>query len=121
MHLITYSCDTDEAETRAIRRSVSSGRSVPSEHLRKAHIKVSANFPTYLEKGGFDSVTVIDTNNNDDGSRRPAEKIFEYRPSGGIKILNPTLYQRFLDKRNDSTKTTLNKDEIIADYVGDKP
>lgn len=121
MHLITYSCDTDEAEARAIRRSVSSGRSVPSEHLRKAHIKVSANFPTYLEKGEFDSVTVIDTNNNDDGSRRPAEKIFEYKPSGGIKILNPTLYQRFLDKRNDSLKTTLNKDEIIADYVGDKP
>jgi hypothetical protein len=112
VHLITYSCDTDEAEARAYVRSKETGRSVPVESLRNAHIKVSSNFPQYLEKGNLDSVTVVDTNLNDDGSKRPATKIFEYKPSGGIKILNQVLYQRFLDKRNDSMKSGINPFEL---------
>ena len=112
VHMIAYSCDTNEAEARAYRRSKETGRKVPTESLRNAHIKVSTNFPVYLEKGNLDSVTVIDTNLNDDGSKRPAQKIFEYKPSGGIKILNQALYQRFLDKRNDSRKSGINPIEI---------
>jgi hypothetical protein len=112
VHMIAYTCDTDEAEARAYKRSLETGRKVPTESLRKAHTKVSANFPTYIEKGGLDSVTVIDTNRNDDGSKRDATKIFEYKPSGGIKILNQALYQRFLDKRNDSLKSGINTVEI---------
>ena len=120
VHMIAYSCDTNEAEERAYRRSKETGRSVPSEALRKAHIKVSTNFPEYLEKGRLDSATVIDTNLNDDGSKRPATKIFEYKPSGGIKILNPVLYERFLSKRNDSTKSGINPvqlDKLIQDEI----
>jgi len=112
VHMIAYSCDTNEAEDRAYRRAKETGRKVPTESLRNAHIKVSTNFPVYLEKGNLDSVTVIDTNRNDDGSKRPAEKIFEYKPSGGIKILNQALYQRFLDKRNDSKKSGINPTKI---------
>jgi hypothetical protein len=112
VHMIAYSCDTNEAEDRAYRRAKETGRKVPTESLRNAHIKVSTNFPVYLEKGNLDSVTVIDTNRNDDGSKRPAEKIFEYKPSGGIKILNQALYQRFLDKRNDSKKSGINPNRI---------
>jgi hypothetical protein len=120
VHMIAYSCDTNEAEERAYRRSKETGRSVPSEALRKAHIKVSTNFPEYLEKGRLDSATVVDTNLNDDGSKRPATKIFEYKPSGGIKILNPVLYERFLSKRNDSTKSGINPvqlDKLIQDEI----
>ena len=121
IHMIAYSCDTNEAEARAYKRSLETGRKVPTEHLRKAHIKVSANFPTYIEKGNLDSVTVIDTNRNDDGSKRDATKIFEYKPSGGIKILNQALFQRFLDKRNDSLKSgisTATIDEQIKEEIG---
>jgi len=105
VHMIAYTCDTNEAEARAYKRGLESGRKVPTEHLRNAHIKVSENFPVYLEKGNLDSATVIDTNKNDDGSRRPPEKIFEYKPSGGIKILNKVLYDRFISKRNDSKQS----------------
>jgi hypothetical protein len=121
VHMIAYTCDTNEAETRAYRRSLETGRVVPTESLRKAHVKVSANFPTYIEKGGLDSVTVIDTNRNDDGSKRDATKVFEYKPSGGIKILNQALYQRFLDKRSDSLKSGINTatiDEQIKEEIG---
>jgi hypothetical protein len=120
VHMVVYSCDTTEAEERAYRRSKETGRSVPSESLRKAHIKVSTNFPTYLEKGKLDSVVVMDTNLNDDGSKRDATKIFEYKPSGGIKILNNTLYERFLSKRNDSTKSGINPvqiDKLIQEEI----
>jgi hypothetical protein len=120
VHMIAYSCDTNEAEERAYRRSKETGRSVPSEALRKAHIKVSTNFPEYLEKGRLDSATVVDTNLSDDGSKRPATKIFEYKPSGGIKILNPVLYERFVSKRNDSTKSGINPvqlDKLIQDEI----
>jgi hypothetical protein len=116
VNLIVYTCDTDEAETRSHKRSVETGRNVPVDHLRKAHIKVSENFPTYLEKGGLDSVTIIDTNRNTDGSRRPSEKIFEFKPSGGIKILNQALYDRFIDKRNDSVESTLDREDIVEEY-----
>jgi len=121
VHMIAYSCDTNEAEARAYRRSLETGRKVPTEHLRKAHTKVSANFPTYIEKGNLDSVTVVDTNRNDDGSKRDATKIFEYKPSGGIKILNQALYQRFLDKKSDSLKSgisTATIDEQIKEEIG---
>ena len=116
VNLIVYTCDTDEAETRSHKRSVETGRNVPVDHLRKAHIKVSENFPTYLEKGGLDSVTIIDTNRNTDGSKRPSEKIFEFKPSGGIKILNQALYDRFIDKRNDSVQSTLDREDIVEEY-----
>lgn len=120
VHLIAYSCDTTEAEKRAYIRGLDSGRKVPTEHLRNAHIKVSANFPTYLEKGNLDSVTVIDTNPNDDGSRRPATKIFEYKPSGGIKILNQALYNRFLDKRNDPKTSQIDPAKLDEEAFSEK-
>lgn len=112
VHMIAYSCDTDEAETRSYVRAKETGRVVPSESLRKAHVKVSENFPEYLERGKLSSATVIDTNRNDDGTKRPAQKIFEYKPSGGIKILNKALYDRFLKKKSDSLKSGINPKEL---------
>lgn len=120
VHMLVYSCDTNEAETRAYLRGLRNERKVPTESLRKAHIKVSQNFPQYIEKGGLDTAVVIDTNPNPDGSRRPAEKIYEYRAGGGIKILNQALYNRFLDKRNDSLKSGIDTKALDAMYESEK-
>jgi hypothetical protein len=125
VNLIVYSCDTSEAQRRATARAAKSGRTVPAKALRTAHVKVSTNFPSYMEwaqSGKFNSVAVIDTNLDDDPMAqrtvqermRPPQKVYEFTPSGGIKVLNQVLYQRFLDKRNDPIEV-LNEQGVTID------
>jgi len=101
-----FSCDTDEAQGRAVRRYEEAkakgekARFVPIEPLRKAHIAVSKNFQTYVESGKFDSIVLTDTN----GAKGEEFPMFTWDPTKGAQILNSSAYQRFLDKQNDSVK-----------------
>lgn len=98
-----FSCDTDTAQERALRRYTNAkkegkkARFVPIAPLRKAHIAVSKNFQQYVDSGKFDRITLTDTN----GAMGEEFKMFTWDRNGGSKILNSSAYQRFLAKAND--------------------
>lgn len=101
-----FSCDTDTAQTRALKRYKEAkakgekARYVPIAPLRKAHISVSKNFLTYVNSGKFDSMVLTDTN----GKKGEEFQMFRWDKSTGQQILNEPAFERFLSKQNDPIK-----------------
>lgn len=96
---VFYSASIENALQRAKSRSLKTGREVKDETLISNHKGVSRNFPEYVKSGKFDSISVYDTNSQDANGRPRAIKMFE-SVAGKSSIIEPALYQAFLDKVN---------------------
>ena len=96
---VFYSASIENALQRAKSRSLKTGREVKDETLISNHKGVSRNFPEYVKSGKFDSIAVYDTNSQDANGRPRAVKMFE-SVAGKSSIIEPALYQAFLDKVN---------------------
>jgi hypothetical protein len=96
---VFYSASIDNALQRATSRAMKTGRDVKSDTLISNHKGVSKNFPEYVKSGKFDSLSVYDTNSQDANGRPRAIKMFE-SAAGKSSIIEPALYQDFLDKVN---------------------
>jgi len=96
---VFYSTDIDTALERATSRAMKVGREVKADTLISNHKGVSRNFPEYVKSGRFDSLSVFDTNSQDANGRPRAIKMFE-SIGGKSSIIEPALYQAFLDKVN---------------------
>jgi len=96
---VFYSASIENALQRAKSRSMKTGREVKDETLISNHKGVSRNFPEYVKSGKFDSIAVYDTNSQDANGRPRAIKMFE-SVAGKSSIIEPALYQAFLDKVN---------------------
>jgi hypothetical protein len=96
---VFYSASIENALQRAKSRSMKTGREVKDETLVSNHKGVSRNFPEYVKSGKFDSIAVYDTNSQDANGRPRAIKMFE-SVAGKSSIIEPALYQAFLDKVN---------------------
>ena len=92
---VFYSAEIPEAISRAMPRAQKVGRMVTEKSISDLHKGVSKNFPSYARDGKFDSLTLFDTN------ARPAVRIYSGDGKNGDEgILEPVLYQKFLDKVN---------------------
>jgi hypothetical protein len=92
---VFYSADIPEAISRAMPRAQKVGRMVTEKSISDLHKGVSKNFPSYARDGKFDSLSLFDTN------ARPAVRIYSGDgKNGDAGILEPVLYQKFLDKVN---------------------
>jgi len=92
---VFYTADIPAATTRAMERSKKQGRLVKEDNIAKLHIGVSKNFPSYATDGKFDLLSVFDTNG------KPAVQIYKGDgKNGDAGIVDPVLYQKFLDKVN---------------------
>jgi hypothetical protein len=96
---VFYSASIENALQRAKSRSLKTGREVKDDTLISNHKGVSRNFPEYVKSGKFDSIGVYDTNSQDANGRPRAIKMFE-SVAGKSSIIEPALYQAFLDKVN---------------------
>ena len=96
---VFYSASIENALQRATSRAMKTGREVKEETLVSNHKGVSKNFPGYVESGKFDVLSVYDTNGQDANGRPRAIKMFE-SVGGKSSIIEPALYQAFLDKVN---------------------
>jgi hypothetical protein len=96
---VFYSASIENALQRAKSRSMKTGREVKDDTLISNHKGVSRNFPEYVKSGKFDSIAVYDTNSQDANGRPRAIKMFE-SVAGKSSIIEPALYQAFLDKVN---------------------
>ncbi len=96
---VFYSASIENALQRAKSRSLKTGREVKDDTLISNHKGVSRNFPEYVKSGKFDSISVYDTNSQDANGRPRAIKMFE-SVAGKSSIIEPALYQAFLDKVN---------------------
>tara|TARA_B110000503_G_scaffold141880_1_gene236849 strand:+ start:10925 stop:13072 length:2148 start_codon:yes stop_codon:yes gene_type:complete len=94
---VFYSASIDNALQRANSRAMKVGREVKADTLISNHKGVSKNFPEYVKSGKFDSISVYDTNGQDANGRPRAVKMFE-SVAGKSSIIEPALYQDFLDK-----------------------
>ena len=94
---VFYSTSIDNALQRATSRAMKTGRDVKTDTLISNHKGVSKNFPEYVKSGKFDSLSVYDTNSQDANGRPRAIKMFE-SAGGKSSIIEPALYQDFLDK-----------------------
>ena len=96
---VFYSASIENALQRATSRAMKTGREVKEETLVSNHKGVSKNFPGYVASGKFDVLSVYDTNGQDANGRPRAIKMFE-SVGGKSSIIEPALYQAFLDKVN---------------------
>jgi hypothetical protein len=96
---VFYSASIDNALARAKSRAMKVGREVKTDTLISNHRGVSKNFPEYIKSGRFDALSVFDTNSQDAKGRPRAIKMFD-SIGGKSSIIEPALYQAFLDKVN---------------------
>lgn len=94
---VFYSTSIDNALQRATSRAMKVGREVKTDTLISNHKGVSRNFPEYVKSGKFDAISAYDTNSQDANGRPRAIKMFE-SVGGKSSIIEPALYQDFLDK-----------------------